>query len=187
MCVGGAAAAVGTVGAIVSGVSSYQSAQAQASAADYQSQIYAQNAIAATTNAVNTRQAGYDEANKIKLETGSKVASQKAAMAANGIDVGEGTAVDLTDTTQYFGEMDALTTIKNANSRAAAYDLESENYNMQSGLSSRMASNYRSSAPMAALGTAMTGIGQVSSSWGSFTKTKTSLPAKGASTGGLQS
>ena len=170
--------AVGAVGSAMMGVSSYNSSQASAKAAEYQADIYNQNAQIATTNAVNERQAGYDAANRIEMSTASDKARQMAAMGANGIVANEGSAADLLDTTEYFGEMDSLTTVKNSNSRANAYLAEADNYRMQSGLSSMSANNYRNGALLGALGTTMTGLGQVKSSWGSFTKTGTSLPVK---------
>jgi len=185
MCVGGLSAAAGTVipamgviGSVISGVSSYNSAQAGATASSYQAQIDVQNAQIATTNAVNERQAGYNESDKIALQTSSKVASQRAAMAANGIDSTAGTAADLTDTTKYFGEMDALTTVKNADNRAAAYMSQAQNFMMQSGLASQTAENYKSASVLSGLGTMATGLGQVGSSWYNYTKAKTSLPTK---------
>lgn len=174
-----AMAAIGTVGALISGYNSYATNQAQARASEYQASIYQQNAVIAQQNAVTERQAGIDEARKIKLQTASNVASQEVAMAANGIDIGEGSATDLTDSTKYYGEMDALTTTKNANSKAAAYDAEATNYLAQSDMSYAAASNYRSSSLFSGLGTTLSGVGQVGSSWYNYTKTRTGLTGSG--------
>lgn len=174
-----AMAVIGVAGSLMGGINSYQSAQASASAAEYQSDIYRQNASIAQNNAITERQAGIDEARRIKLQTLSNISSQNVAMAANGIDIGEGSALDLTDSTKFYGEMDALTTYSNANSRASAFEAESQNYLAQAGMSSSVASNYKKSALLSGLGTTMTGLGQVGSSWYNYTKTSTSLPTKG--------
>lgn len=157
--------AVGIVGSLVGGASSYQTNQANAKASDYQAAIYKQNAEIANQNAVTERQSGIDESRRIKLKTLSNIASQKTAMAASGLDLNEGTALDLIDTTKYVGELDALTTIKNYDSRARAFESDAQNYLSQSGLSSMSAGNYRNSSWMSGLGTTLTGLGQVKGSW----------------------
>lgn len=169
---------IGAIGSIISGVDAYNTAKASAKAAEYQEDIYRQNAQIAEQNAVTTKQSGIDDARRIKLQTLSNIATQKVAMAANGIDIDEGSALDLTDTTKYFGEMDALTTVNNAQSRASAYESEGLNFLSQAGLSSLLADNYRKSSFISGLGSGMTGLGQVGSSWYNWNKTSTSLPAK---------
>jgi len=172
-------AIIGTAGALMSGINSYQSSQASASAAEYQSDIYRQNASIAQNNAVTERQSGIDEARKIKLQTLSNISSQQVAMAANGVDIGEGSALELTDSTKYYGEMDALTTYSNANSRASAYEAESSNYLAQAGMSSSVANNYRNSSLLSGMGSTLSGLGMVGSSWYNYTKTSSGIPKGG--------
>lgn len=187
MCNAGAMAAIGAVGAVMSGVSSYQQSQAAAKAAEYQASIDTQNAAIAQGNAVNERQSGIDNARKLRMQMAQNIASQKTAMAANGLDINSGSAFDLLDTTKYFGEMDALTTINNSNIKANAYEAQGMNFLEQAGVSKMTADNYKRSSLLSGLGTTTTGLGQVNSSWYNFNKTNTSLGTKSKSTGGLQS
>lgn len=161
---------IGTAGALMSGVSAYQSAQASAKASDYQANIYGQNYAIAQSNAIMERQGGIDESRRIKLQTASNIASQKVAMAASGVDINDGSALDLMDSTKYYGEMDALTTYKNANSRALAYEAEAENYLTQSKMSSSIAENHRKTSLLSGLGNSLTGYGKISSHWYNYAK-----------------
>lgn len=177
MC-GPAAAVIGTAGALISGFNAYSQNQAAGKAAEYQGDIYRQNAVIAQNNAVNERQAGINEARKIQLQTASNIATQKTAMAASGVDVTAGSALDLLDTTKYFGEMDALTTKTNAGYRASAYEAQGQDFLTQAGVSSEVAKNYRNSSLLSGLGTSMTGLGQVNSSWYSWNKGTNALTPK---------
>ncbi len=173
---------IGATGALVAGYNSYSQNQAAAKASEYQANINRQNAEVAKTNAVNTRQTGIENARKMKMQTAQNIASQKTAMAASGIDINSGSALGLTDTTKYYGEMDALTTINNYNIKANAFEAEGQNFLEQAGVNSMTAKNYKDSSLLSGLGTTMTGLGQVNNSWYNFNKANTALTKPKAST-----
>lgn len=56
------------------------------------------------------------------------VGSQRATLAANGVDLGSGTALDLIGETAEFGEADALTIRYNAAREAWGYGVNANNY-----------------------------------------------------------
>lgn len=163
-----ASAVVGGIGAISQGIGTYQTSQANAAAADYQSQIYANNAAIARQNANDVITAGNEKANQIKLDTAQKIASQRAAMAASGIVADEGTGSELTASTSTYGEMDVLTTQQNAQKEARNYLQQASNYTAQSDMYSLSASNTRGAGVWSAIGGTMAGVGQVSGQWSNY-------------------
>ena len=135
---GGVAAAVSIVSALAStaiGVTSaiQQSKSAQAQY-NYQAQVDRRNAIIAQQNADQKRQEGIEEARLQRIKTLQAVGSQQAAMAANGIDISSGTALDVIGDTAAQGELDALTTMYNSETEARAYENQSNNFNNQANL-----------------------------------------------------
>lgn len=178
--VANAALAIGTIGgAIAGGVSSYQSKKANAQNAAYQANIAKQNQKIAEDNAAKERQAGYEEANKQRLKTAQMVEAQRAGMAASGINSEFGTGFDLTDTTKYYGEMDALTTIRNANEKAESYMAQAGMYGSQSDMYTTSSRNNQTAAWTSTLGSSLSSIGSVASTWGSFKTPNRNTPIKG--------
>ena len=170
MCDFGITAAIigittGIASTVIGSVSAYNQQKAAAQEADFQAQVAKNNAVIAEDNAAKTRDTGYTEANRQRLKTVSAISSQKAGLAASGIDSSFGTSNDLTASTEYYGEMDALTTLNNANSQADAYMAQGSNYGLQSNMYSNSSKTHNSAAGWAGLGTAMSGISSVASSW----------------------
>lgn len=136
--IGSALGAIGTVasitGGVVGGVSSYQQGKATQAQYNYQAQIDKENAKIAEENAARTRQQGIEESRFQRMKTAQKVASQSVAMAANGVDVTQGTAVDVIGDTSAMGELDALQTRYNYETKAMQYDQQANNFLNQSSL-----------------------------------------------------
>ena len=126
-----AAGIIGTAAGITGGVMSGVQANNQAK---YQAEIARQNAKTAQMNAEQKRQEGIEEARLTRMKNLQKIGSQQAAMAANGFDVGEGTAVDVIEDTATMGELDALTIQYNKETQAQAYEAQANNYQNQANL-----------------------------------------------------
>lgn len=75
------------IGSLAEGVSSYKTAQARAA-------VYASNAVALASTIPFIREQGAQRATIIQQETADFVGRQRAAMAANGIVVGQDTALE---------------------------------------------------------------------------------------------
>lgn len=150
-------------GTAVSVTSAVQSANAQKAQYEYQSKIAQKNANIAQANADQKRQEGIEEARMQRIKSLQNVGSQQAAMAANGIDVSSGTALDIAEDTAAMGELEALTTRYNYESQALAYEQQAENYNNQSTLDSIAATNAYKSGVYSALGSTAKGLGSLSS------------------------
>lgn len=106
--------------------------ETESSTAMFQSGISAMNARNAEANAQYILQAGQKEVAKITLRAGKIKSAQTASMAARGIALGEGSAAEVTATTDFMKESDALTINANSVRSAAAQRIQAANFEAQS-------------------------------------------------------
>ena len=150
---------VTTVASTATGiVATQQQSKAQQAQYNYQAKLEAQNAA-------QEKQSGIEEARLKRLETQQKIAQQQAAMAANGIDIGSGTALDTVEDTATMGELDALTTQYNSQRKV-------NNYQAQANLDKLAAKNVQKTSTLNSIGTtlsgtaeALGGLGKVNDKW----------------------
>lgn len=129
----------------------YQQGQAEKDAARY-------NAKMAEYGAQDAQRRGEEEAAAIQRKAASLKSTQRAAQAARGLDVSYGSAADLQDETDFFGQMDAATARANAAQQAW-------NYRAQGKLARAQGKAAAYQAKLGAAGTLLTGIGQVAGKW----------------------
>ena len=122
---------IGTVTGIVGGIQSGKAAQAEA---EYQANINGQNAQIAQDNAKKERQQGLEDARRQRMKTIQAIGEQKVNIAANGAEIGSGTAIDTIEDTATLGELDALNIQYNAEQRALNYEQQANNFNNQANL-----------------------------------------------------
>jgi hypothetical protein len=82
-------------GALSSAIGSYYSAQSQKNNLRFQSDIAGINARIAELGAQSALNQGQQQVGALTLKAGQIKSSQRAAMAANGIDLGEGNAAEV--------------------------------------------------------------------------------------------
>lgn len=150
------ASVLSTTMGVVSSVQQGKAAQAQA---NYQAEINRRNAKKAQLNAEDKRQEGIEEARMTRLKTAQKIGLQQASLAANGVDVSEGTALDMIEDTSAMGELDALTTRYNYEKQALAFDEQAGNFNNQANLDVFAGQNAYRSGVMNAVSTGFGGLG----------------------------
>lgn len=138
-------------GTAVNTYGQYQQGQAEKDAARY-------NAKMAEYGAQDAQRRGEEEAAAIQRKAASLKSSQRAAQAARGLDISYGTAQDLQDETDFFGQMDAATARSNAAQQAW-------NYRAQGKLARAQGKAASYQAKLGAAGTLLTGIGQVAGKW----------------------
>ena len=102
-----AAAVVGVVGAGTSAYASHQQGKTQ-------QEIANNNAKMAEYAAQDAQKRGEEEAAAAQRRAAALKSSQRVALAANGLDLGYGTAADLQDQVDFFGQADAATARTNA-------------------------------------------------------------------------
>lgn len=89
-------------------------ADAQKKQGQYQQEVAEQNAELSDLKATQASQIGHIEEERQRNRVKQAIGSQRAALAANGVDLQSGTALDMVAETALFGEEDALTTRFNA-------------------------------------------------------------------------
>lgn len=164
-------------GAVNSAVGSYFGAQSQQSSLQFQSDISGINAGIAQTNAqtlltmgnseadaytavgtfdasmanlgaMSAMYAGNQQAAQASLRAGQVEGTQQAAMAANGVSLGTGSAADVQASSQIVNQMNMDTIRMNAVNQAMGYRVQGMNAQMGAQI---QAMNVRNSAGMAAL------------------------------------
>lgn len=167
-------AVAGIASGIVGGVSAYQQGKAQQAQAEYQAKVAEDNAKIAQQNASNARQEGIEESRMQRMKTIQAVSSQQATMAANGLDITQGTPLDVIEDTATMGELDALTTQYNAETKAQAYEQQANNFSNQANLDRIAGRNAMQAGKMNALSSGLNTVSSlgksVSSYWWGFGK-----------------
>ena len=170
--------AVGIVSAITAvastalGVTSgITSANQQKAYYEYQANVAKENAKIAESNAGLERQQGIEEARLQRMKMLQNVGSQQAAMAANGVDISQGTPLDVIEDTAAIGELDSLQTRYNYERRAVQYEQQAQNFSNQANMNLISGQNAYSAGRIGAIQTGLAGmskIGDVASKWYDF-------------------
>lgn len=120
MCVA-AAPALMWASLALTAVSGAYAADSAKKSGQYQANVAAQNAELDEFRATQAQRIGAIEEDKQRAKVRQVVGSQRASLAANGIDLGSGTAEDMIVETETMGEVDALTLRFNAMNEAWGY------------------------------------------------------------------
>lgn len=128
-----------------------------------QAQIAANNAQLAEWQAEDAEQRGQVKANAQGMHTRQLKGAQRAGMAANGVDLGVGSAQQVLTDTDYFGQIDRDTILANSAREAWGYRMQGKGYTADSSLLSARAS--AQSPGLAAATTLMGGAGKVAAGW----------------------
>lgn len=161
------AATVGTVASVaglgLSAMGAYQQSKAAQASADYQAQIARNNAVAQEQQAKDALSRGDDEVARLRRIAGQVKGSQRASMAARGLDLNEGSALKLQEDTDFFGAVDQTTARNNAKREAWGYTNGAANSSANAELYNY---NARSQSPGLATATSLlTGAGAVADRW----------------------
>jgi hypothetical protein len=110
----------------------YSQYQAQKQQSRYQQSMLDANARMADIRAEDAIARGETDAGIVRTRAKKMVGSQRVAMAAQGIDIGSGSAVDVQEDTARMGALDALTVKNNAWREAWGYKAEAASFRSQS-------------------------------------------------------
>lgn len=124
MCFPAAAAAIPVALSAFSGLMQGQQQAAQAKA---QASALRQNALYLNNAANDAKVRGAIEADQSRVQTQQLIGTQRAAQAANGGLVNEGSNAIIQQDTAQLGELDALTISNNAAREAYGYQVEASN------------------------------------------------------------
>lgn len=147
----------------VSAAGAYGQSQANKASANAQAQVAENNATLAEYQARDAERRGSIAAQNVGYRTNQLAGSQRTAMAANGVDLGYGSALEILSDTEYFGQVDRATTVDNAAREAWGYRTQGANYSADASL---LRGRADAESPFLAAGTSLlTSAGKVSSTW----------------------
>ena len=165
---GSTALALMAAGTASSTVGSYYSAKSQQTQLSLQADIAEANAAIAEVGAQSELARGQREEQNVRMRTAQLKGSQRAALAANGVDVGEGSALNILDSTDYMGEVDANTV--RANAIRSAWGYRTQGMNQQVDAVARRGTAAGISPGMASATSLLGGATDVASTWYTLNK-----------------
>lgn len=157
--------AFSAVSTIVGAIGQIQSSKAAASRARFQQAIAARNAKVARQAAVRELELGEIEKQDVETQARLTIAQQQATLAASGVDVTQGSAIDLKSGTADLFQEDALMALANAQQRAFNREEQAIEFDQEGVLRGRAASNARTAGLFAAGGTLLSGASSVAAKW----------------------
>lgn len=167
MCDASTVAGVGlgaqAAGGVAAAYGAYSKSKAEKTAYTMQAQVADNNKKYAGWQAEDALRRGQKATVAQQLKTRQLKGAQIARMAENGIDLGEGSALNILTDTDYMGAIDANTITDNAAKEAWFYRAQSQNYGSNADLLRYRANSENSTG--AAAGTLLTSAGSVASRW----------------------
>lgn len=157
----GAGVASNTVGSYWSAKNTKITLEGQAALADINARI---SELGAQQELIN----GQRQVAQLTMQAGRLKSSQRTAMAANGIDLGEGNAAEIQASTDLMKEIDKETVHANAVRSAWGYRTQGMNYQNEATVKRGSASGI--DPGMTAFGSMLSNSGQVASTWYSMNK-----------------
>lgn len=175
MC-GVAGAAISAVGAVMQGVSSYNAAKTQAGIvrqqAEYQAQVYEQNAAQARNDAEATAKQGRYEEGQLRDKRRQIMGAQNAAAGASGLSLASGSMNDVAASTVIQSESDLDMLRRNYQQQKFKYINEGVQLQGQANMARTAGDNQaaalKSQGKSALLGSLLTSAGTVASKWDSI-------------------
>jgi len=152
---------LGTASTIIGAAGAKQQSDAVANAEEYNAKVQDMNVVISERRARDALERGKIEEQQKREEVSQLQGRQKAAMAANGIDVNFGSPLDVLVSTATLGEQDALTIRKNSANEAYDYRVDAANGRADASLRRSNAANTRSAGNLNAFGTILTGAGKM--------------------------
>lgn len=166
----GAGAVGQAYGAYSSSLAAREAMQSQANIANTQASISELNAEGAEFSAQQTLLAGQRREQNVRLKGAQLKSTQRAGMAANGIDLGSGSAVNVLTTTDLMTDEDAAAVKLDAVRSAWGYRTQATNY-INDSIGKRAQANGLNTTANAispfsnGAASLISGAGQVASSW----------------------
>lgn len=145
---------------VVGAAGQIQQGRAAAQAAEYNAKVQDMNAKIADRRARDAIERGQAEEQRKRMEVSRLQGQQKAAMAANGVDLTFGSPLDMIVDTAVLGELDALTIRSNAYREAYDHQVDRANRRAGAAMSRMEGEASRTAGYLGAMGTVLTGGGK---------------------------
>jgi hypothetical protein len=156
-------------GLVTSTTGAYNKSKTDKAAYEYQAQVQKNNAQLGEWQAKDAIERGQQAENAHRMKVAQMKGSQRASMAARGLDLTEGSALNVLSDTDFMGDMDALVIRDNAAREAWGLREKAKGNKADSMLLQGRAN--AENPTMAATSSLLTGAGSVASSWYSYNKT----------------
>lgn len=144
---------------VISGAGAIQQGNAAEASGRYNAQVATMNAKIADQNARDALERGKIEEQQKRQEIAMLTGRQRAAMAANGVDITYGSPLDTIVDTAMLGEIDALTIRSNAAREAYGYKVNAANSRADATLSLANGKSAKTAGYLSAGGTILGGAG----------------------------
>ncbi len=154
---------------VMGGMGAIQQGNAAAASAKYNAQVSDMNAKLAERQARDVVERGQIEEQQQRAKTAAIIGQQKAAMAANGVDLNFGSPLDTIVDTATMGELDALTIRTNTYREERDTRQQAENLRGQAGMYRAEAASAKTAGFLNAFGTVLGGGAQA---YSNYKKTK---------------
>jgi hypothetical protein len=138
--------------AVIGAYSGIKAGNAAKASGEYQQKVADQNAALSDFKAEETGKLGAIQEERQRAKVRQVIGSQRASLAANGIDLSSGTALDLVGETAAFGEEDALMLRYNAMNEAWGYRTQATNFRNDGSAAASTGQNQASAAYLTTAG-----------------------------------
>lgn len=140
-----------------SAIGQYRQANAVTAQGEAAASVALENAAMARAQGTDATTRGAYTESLVRQGTRQLVGQQRTALAAQGVDVGSGTALDVQSSTAYLGELDALMARNNAAREAWGFEVEASNYTTQANAARSQAAGMAGGLKAGAFNTLLTG------------------------------
>jgi hypothetical protein len=135
---------------------------------DYQAGIFGQDASLADQQAADAIARGHEAELKSRGSTRLLTGTQRTDLAAQGIDIGSGSAADIVGQDRALGELDALQIRNNARREAWGYNTQAAQYRSQADMARLAGRNTAAAYRNQSVNTLLSGAGDLFSTYQSF-------------------
>lgn len=155
-------------GAMSQAAGQRQAAEAKAAEYRYQAQIDDNNRKVALWKAEDAKARGAKDEAALRVKVAQLKGRQRSALAASGVEVGSGSALDILGDTAALGELDALTIRSNAERESYEQRVVASNLKANAGMKRMGADNAIIAGKIGARTSLLTGAGSVASKWQNY-------------------
>ena len=150
-------------GLISSTIGAYKKSSGEQQGYEFQSAVARNNAGLSEIQRKDALLRGQSTEQNVRLRTAQVGGTQRASLAARGIDIGEGSPLNILTDTAFMGERDALTARDNAAKEAWGFQVQGQNHADNAALLDWRASQISPAGD--AINTLITGAGKVAAGW----------------------
>ena len=156
------------LGAISQARGQRQAAAAKAQEYEYQAKVDDNNRKVALWKAQDAKDRGAKEEASLRTKVAALKGRQKSALAASGVEIGDGSALDILADTAALGELDALTIRSNAEREAYENKVNASNLAANAGMKRMGATNSLIAGKINAQTSLLSGAGSIASKWANY-------------------